>query len=165
MTRTLRAAAGLALVYVLTLASADPVDLAIGALLGAVLAGLLRDRLRLGPGGHLRPPLAQRAAWLPVLAGAVLADILHGTWDVALRVLHLRALKRPGLVRVPIAERSERGVAVSALATTLSPGTVLIDIDWERRDLLLHVIDASDPDGVRDRLQRFYDRYQRRVFP
>ena len=62
MTRRLRSTAGLALVYVLTIASADPVDLAIGALLGAVLAGLLRDRLRLGPGGYLRPPLAQRAA-------------------------------------------------------------------------------------------------------
>jgi multicomponent K+:H+ antiporter subunit E/multicomponent Na+:H+ antiporter subunit E len=80
-------------------------------------------------------------------------------------VLHLRRLEQPGLVRIPIGERSERGVAVSALATTLSPGTVLVDVDWERRDLLLHVIDASDPDAVRARLQRFYDRFQRRVFP
>jgi multicomponent K+:H+ antiporter subunit E/multicomponent Na+:H+ antiporter subunit E len=42
---------------------------------------------------------------------------------------------------------------------------VLVDVDWVRRDLVVHVIDASDPDGVRQRLQRFYDRYQRRVFP
>jgi multisubunit Na+/H+ antiporter MnhE subunit len=49
--------------------------------------------------------------------------------------------------------------------TTLSPGSVLVDIDWQRRDMLLHVIDASDPDAVRADLERFYDRYQRRVFP
>jgi multisubunit Na+/H+ antiporter MnhF subunit len=38
---------------------------------------------------------------------------------------------------------------VTALAASLSPGSVLVDIDWDRRDLLMHVIDASDPDGVR----------------
>ena len=164
MTRTLAATAAFALVYVLTLTSADPVDVAVGAGLGAALAGLLGRRLPPVPRGDV-PPLAERLAWWPAFAGAVLADVVRGTWDVALRVLHMRALARPGLVRVPMGQRSERGVAVSALATTLSPGSVLIDVDWERRDLLLHVIDASDPDAVRARLQRFYDRYQRRVFP
>ena len=31
--------------------------------------------------------------------------------------------------------------------------------------MLFHVIDASDPDAVRAQLDRFYQRYQRRVFP
>jgi multisubunit Na+/H+ antiporter MnhE subunit len=164
MTAVARGAAGLAAVYCLTLVSADPADVAVGAALGGALSWLLGRRLRLGPGGR-RPPLASRIAWFPVLAGAVLADVLQGTWEVALRVLHLRPLRRPGIVRVPIGDRSERGVAVSALATTLSPGSVLVEVDHERGDLLLHVIDASEPDAVRARLQRFYDRYQRRVFP
>jgi multicomponent K+:H+ antiporter subunit E/multicomponent Na+:H+ antiporter subunit E len=133
-------------------------------LLGALLAAPLGRRLRLAPGGDL-PSLGTRVVWLPVFAGAVLADVVLGTWDVALRVVGVRGLEQPGVVRVPIGERSERGVAVSALVTTLSPGSVLVDVDWERRDLVLHVIDASDPDGVRDRHQRFYGRYQRRVIP
>jgi multisubunit Na+/H+ antiporter MnhE subunit len=158
------AAAALALIYVLTLASADPVDVAMGAVIAGVLVALLARRLRLQPGGDL-PPMAERVLWFPLFLGAVLVDIAVGTWDMALRVLHLRRVEHPGLVRVPIGARSERGVAVSALATTLSPGTVLIDVDWENRHMLLHVIDAADPDDVRARLQRFYDRYQRRVFP
>jgi multicomponent K+:H+ antiporter subunit E/multicomponent Na+:H+ antiporter subunit E len=100
-----------------------------------------------------------------VFTAAVLADVAGGTWDVSLRVMHVRPVRRPGFIRVPLGPRSDRGAAVSALVTTLSPGTVLVDIDWERRDLLLHVIDASDPDALRARHQRFYDRYQRRVFP
>jgi multicomponent K+:H+ antiporter subunit E/multicomponent Na+:H+ antiporter subunit E len=155
---------GLGSVFALTLASADPVDLTLGTLVGGALLLALGDRLRLGPAGPL-PPFAQRVVWFPVFAGAIVADVVQGTWEVALRVLHARRLEQPGLVRIPIGERSERGVAVSALATTLSPGTVLVDVDWERRDLLLHVIDASDPDAVRARLQRFYDRFQRKVFP
>ena len=163
MTRV-ASALGLGVLYVLTLASHDPVDLVTGVLLGTVLVILLGARLRLAPDPGAATP-AQRVVWFLPFVGAVLADILQGTWDVALRVLHLRHLERPGLVRIPIGERTAHGVAVSALATTLSPGTVLIDVDWERGDLLLHVIDASDPDQVRERLQRFYERYQRRVFP
>lgn len=155
---------GLGGIFLLTLASTDPVDLLLGVALGWALLVALHGRLRLGPTGEL-PPLGRRLLWFPAFAAAVAADVVHGTWDVALRVLHVRPLERPGIVRVPIGDRSERGVGVSALATTLSPGTVLVDVDWERHDLLLHVIDASDPDEVRARLHRFYHRYQRRVFP
>ncbi len=164
MTRALRAAAGLAVVFLLTLASTDPVDVVLGLALGLVLALGLGDRLRPRTGAAV-PPAAGRALWLPVYAAAVAWDVVAGTWDVALRVLHLRPVDAPGFVRVPIGERSERGVAVSALTSTLSPGSVLVDVDWERRELLLHVIDASDPDAIRADLQRHYDRYQRRVFP
>jgi len=66
---------------------------------------------------------------------------------------------------VPIGERTTSGVAVSALTTTMSPGEVLVDIDWERGVMLIHVLDARDPDAVRARHLRFYERYQRRVFP
>jgi multisubunit Na+/H+ antiporter MnhE subunit len=163
MTR-LASALALGVLYVLTLVSGDPIDLAIGVLLGTMLVMRLGGRLRLAPDPGVVTP-AQRIVWFVPFVAAVLADIIQGTWDVALRVLHLRRLERPGVVRIPIGERSEHGVAVASLATTLSPGSVLIDVDWERRDLVLHVIDASDPDQVRERLQRFYDRYQRRVFP
>lgn len=164
MIRILRGAAGLSAVYAMALASADPVDLLTGALLGALLIAWLERRLPATFDAPV-PPVVDQVLWFPVFAGAVLVDIVVGTWDVALRVLHLRRLERPGIVRVPIGGRSDRGVAASALATTLSPGSVLVDVDWVRRDLVIHVIDAADPDGVRRRHQRFYDRYQRRVFP
>jgi multicomponent Na+:H+ antiporter subunit E len=154
----------LTLIWSLTLASFDPVDLLVGASLSTVLTAFLGDRLVEAPTGR-EGPMLRRILWFPVFVAAVFADIGRGTWDVALRVLHLRPLERPGIVAVPIGERSHRGVAVSALATTLSPGTVLIDIDWDREVMLLHVIDASDPDGVRAREQGFYERFQRRVFP
>ncbi len=162
--RVLGSALGSGLLYGLTLASADPVDLVTGGALGALLAALLDGRLR-PPRGAATLPLGSRLAGFPPLVGAILVDIVRGTWDVALRVVHLRALEHPGLVRVPIGDRTERGVAVSALATTLSPGSVLVEVDRERAEMVLHLIDASDPDAARARLQHFYDRYQRRVFP
>jgi multicomponent Na+:H+ antiporter subunit E len=164
MTHVLTAAFGCGLLYALTLASTDPIDFGTGAVLGGALVwvfGRSLQRTVTGP----RPPLWRRIAWFPVFAGAIVADAVVGTWDVALRVLGVRSFDAQGFVRVPIGERSERGLAVSALTITLSPGSVLIDVDPERGEMLFHEIDASDPDAVRARYQRFYDRYQRRVFP
>jgi multisubunit Na+/H+ antiporter MnhE subunit len=165
--------AGLCGVYVLTLASAHPLDLLAGALLGAALVAVTRAPApREAPSldgrpwaAHPTPPLAVRVAAFPLFAYGLLADIARGTWDVALRVVHLRPIEHPGIVRIPVGERTPLGVAVSALATTLSPGTVFIDLDEEAGVMLLHVIDAADPDRVRADHLRFYERYQRRVFP
>lgn len=154
----------LAAAYLLTLASADPLDvLAAVAISVAVIAGLHRFLLA-GPALGLRE-VAARAVRLPAFALVVLREIVVGTWQVALVVSGVRQLGQPGIVRIPIGERTPNGVAVTALAITLSPGELLVDVDWDRRVMLIHVIDASDPDAIRDRYERIYEHYQRRVFP
>lgn len=163
MTHVVTAALAAGLLYALTLGSTDPVDFGTGALLGGALVWLLGRRLG-GPSGP-KPILWRRLVWFPVFAGAVFVDAIADTWDVALRVLHVRSVGHQGFVRVPVGDRSERGVAVSALVMTLSPGAVLIDVDADRGEMLFHVMDASDPDAWRARQARLYDRYQRRVFP
>jgi multisubunit Na+/H+ antiporter MnhE subunit len=94
---------------------------------------------------------------------AIVWDVVKGTWEVALVVLHLRPLVRPGIVKVPIGERTPTGVAVTALVTTLSPGALLVEANDEF--MLLHVINASDPGAVRKDREDFYQRYQKKVFP
>ena len=153
----------LAAVYLLALGSFHPFDRALGLLLAAGLSFGLRGGLERPQGEG--PPLAARLAAAPALLAALLAEIARGTWDVALRVLHLRPVEHPGIVLVPIGERTELGVAVTGLLVGLSPGSLLLDVDEGRRAMLFHVIDASDPDAVRAQIDGFYHRYQRRVFP
>lgn len=164
MSRFLLALALLVLVYALVLASVEPWDLAFGALFGGVLLWSSR-RFVFADGGRPGGPLPPRLLAFVPFAAAVVWAILKGTWDVALVVLHVRPLVHPGIVAVPIGERSRLGVVVATLETSLSPGSVLVDIDWERRIMLIHFIDASDPDKIRAEQHRFYERYQRRVFP
>ena len=150
--------------YLLTLASLDPLDIAAAVVISVVvLAGLRAFLLQapaLGAG-----EVARRALHLPAFALVILREISVGTWQVAAIVAGLRPLARPGIVQVPIGERTPNGVAVTALAITLSPGELLVDVDWSRRVMLIHVIDAGDPDGIRERYARVYERYQRAVFP
>jgi multicomponent Na+:H+ antiporter subunit E len=156
--------AALTAVYLLSLGSADPLDAAAGIVLAAAVSAGLRGRLE-QPQELGLPSLAARAVAFPALLAALLADIARGTWEVALRVLHLRPLESPGIVLVPIGERTQLGVAVTGLLVGLSPGSLLLEVDTERQAMLFHVIDARDPDAVRDQIERFYHRHQRRVFP
>jgi multisubunit Na+/H+ antiporter MnhE subunit len=133
-----------------------------------LLAGLLLwagRRSPFGTRGTPLPHLPRRVVAFVPFTGAVLRDVVVGTWTVILVALHLRPLVQPGIVAVPIEGRTPTGVAVSALATTLSPGTFLVDVDWEQGMMLFHVLDARDPDAVRRMQQGLYARYQRHVFP
>jgi multicomponent Na+:H+ antiporter subunit E len=164
VTRVATAVVLVAAVYLLALASLDPVDVATAFVMASILLFALR-RFLLGRPGEPGPGLLARIVAFPLFAAAVIRDMTVGTWDVALIVLHLRPLRSPGIVAIPFGERTQVGAAVSALVATISPGELLVDIDRERRVMLLHVIDATDPDEVRRRHQVFYERFQRRVFP
>lgn len=154
----------LTLVYALVLASFHPWDLALGAVLSGVLLFAFRGYIFGGKPAPLPGLLGRMLAFWPFVF-AVLRDTIVGTWQVTQVTLHLKPLQKPGVVAVPIGERTPVGVAVSALVTTISPGAVLIDVDWGKGVMLIHTIDAADPEEVRRAHEQFYQIYQRRVFP
>jgi multicomponent Na+:H+ antiporter subunit E len=167
--RYLLAAGLLTLTYAFVLASFDPWDLLLGGVLSAALLFVFGNSVfgepASGQGRVQGPGLLGRVAAFGPFAAAVVWAIIEGTWEVTLVTLHLRELERPGVVAVPVGERTPTGVAVSALVTTLSPGTFLVDVDEDRGVMLIHAINAGDPDAVREAHQQFYRRYQRKVFP
>lgn len=164
MTRMLFSLVAATLIYAMTLASFHPWDLAIGALASGSLLLMFRSFL-FSAEPLPAPDFARRMIMFLPFAGMVVSDIVRGTWHVALVVLHLRPLNHPGIVAVPIAARTRLGVAVTGLASTLSPGSFLVDVDWEHDVMYFHLLEAADPDQIRAQYQRSYDRYQRHVFP
>ena len=164
MLRYIGTIALLTVTYTFALASSDPWDILFGLLLSVALVALFGPFLR-GDAAAKAPLQPKRLIAFFPFAGAVLRDIIIGTWTVLRIVLHPRPRNRPGIISVPLGDRTRGGVAISALAMSLSPGSSLIAIDWDKRIMLLHLLDATDPDAARAELQRFYDRYQRAVFP
>ncbi len=167
--RYVLAVMALTLVYALALASFHPWDLLIGAFLSAALLFSFR-RIAFETDSDAEPArrrlrlLRRVVAFVPFCL-AVFRDILVGTWEVVLVVLHLRPLESSGIVAVSIEDRTPTGVAVWALVTGLPPGSFFVDVDRGRGVALIHVIDARDPEAIREQHQDFYRRYQRKVFP
>ncbi|MBB5014403.1 Na+/H+ antiporter subunit E [Rehaibacterium terrae] len=71
----------------------------------------------------------------------------------------------PGLVRMRYAGLSDTGVALLGCMITLTPGTTVIDIDNQRRELLIHLLDDSDPAAVVANVRRSFETPLRRLFP
>lgn len=92
----------------------------------------------------------------PVLFWFLLIDILKGTYQIITITVGLRPLVQPGIVKIPIGNHSPTGVGPVGFFVTLSPGSFLVDIDWEEYVMLVHVIDATDPDAVRKDAEKYY---------
>jgi multisubunit Na+/H+ antiporter MnhE subunit len=153
---------GLASVYLLVLTSVAPGDILVGVLLaaGIVAVGLSVRRPDPPPAGT--SPL-RRLAGVPALLGGTVVDMARASWQVARCCLHGR-LPAPGLVSIPIGPRAGSATAW-AVRVGLSPDTIVVEADEQRGELLLHVLDARDPDAVRREQLDSYERRQRRVFP
>ena len=158
MRRVILEAIGFMGVYLLVMTSARPGDAAAGLLLGLVLAVALRPRLsRRQPA---TPTLTGLLALGPVLARTAI-EMARGSWQTVR--FCLRGSGTPGFVEIPRSGRSRHAVALWGVLTGEAPDEVPVDIDEERDVLIVHLVDASDPDAVRERHRRAYERAQRKV--
>ncbi|RKG64012.1 cation transporter [Corallococcus sp. CA054B] len=162
--RTLVHMLSLALLYALMVGSFHPVDLTLGAVLALGV-------MRLFPLAILPPVLTAREQWrrtlyLPRFGWALVVLVTRSCVHV-LKIIFgpMDRADLAGVVEVPMGERTPRGVQVSSWAMSLAPGTVLLELDWERRVMRMHALDASDPDKLIRQQDNFYQRYQRAVFP
>jgi multicomponent Na+:H+ antiporter subunit E len=145
-------------VYLLVLTSAQPGDVLVGLALGVLLAVALRPRLP--SRGPATPRLAGLVALGPVLVRTAV-EMALGSWRTARFCLGRGG--RPGFVEIPRGGRSRHGVALWGVLTGEAPDEVPVDIDEERDVLIVHLVDASEPDAVRDRHRRAWESAQRKV--
>ena len=157
MTGILLRTAGLVAIYLLVLTSAMPGDVLIGALLALPIAVALRPRR---PGRAAGPVLRRLWAAAGVLAQTA-SEMVRGSWRVARYCLGGEG--SPGLVEIPEGDRSRHSVALWGLLTGEAPDEIPVDVDEQRRVLIVHLVDAGDPAAVRARHARTHERRLRRV--
>jgi multisubunit Na+/H+ antiporter MnhE subunit len=147
---------GLAAIYLLVLTSLDPYDIAAGLLLGLVVSIALRTRGADGAGVGLT---GGPRAIIEAMA-ATAREMVLGSWRVVCFCLRPGSAT-PGFVEVPRDGRTRSDLALWGLLTGEAPDEVPVDIDEERDVLLVHLVDARDPDAVRARHHRAHERMER----
>lgn len=130
-------------------------SLAPAHLLWAVILGLVLPWLAHGfIGEGLRP----RAPLVALRLGlTVLWDIIVANLTVARIVLDPRREPRPAWIRVPYSLTDPRAVMLLATIITNTPGTVSCLVDEKRREILVHALDAPEPQAVIDDILRRYE--------
>jgi multisubunit Na+/H+ antiporter MnhE subunit len=146
-------------IYLLVLTSTKPGDALFGLLLGVVLAVALRPRAA-GARGTRVPALGVVLALGSVLATTA-AEMVRGSVRTARFCLGRGG--RPGFVEIPRDGRSRHAVALWGVLTGEAPDEVPVDVDEERDVLIVHLIDAGDPDAVRERHRRAWEQAQSKV--
>lgn len=98
--------------------------------------------------------------------------ILIVLWDIAvanvvvagLILFRRNADLRPNWVCIPLELRTPEAITVLAGTITLTPGTVSSDLSSGGHNLLVHCLNAPDPDAVRDAIKRRYERRLMEIF-
>ncbi|MCV2888952.1 Na+/H+ antiporter subunit E [Ruegeria aquimaris] len=95
----------------------------------------------------------------------VLWDIVVANFTVARIILFKRdADRQPNWVCIPLELRSPEAITVLAGTITMTPGTVSCDLSAQGHNLLVHCLDAPDPDAVRDEIKHRYERRLKEIF-
>ncbi len=86
--------------------------------------------------------------------------------DVIRRALSPRMPINPGIVRVPYRVESDYAEALVACSITNTPGTVVVDLDKDRRIFYVHWIDVKTPEPEKARLEisELFERYAKKIF-
>ena len=113
------------------------------------------------------------AVWWPdrpqgFRVGKMLSYSLIVVWDIIVANIQVawiiltksNAKMKPAWVEVPLDLRQPEAITILAGTITLTPGTVSADLSNEGQSLLVHALDAPDPNAVRDEIK---DRYERRL--
>lgn len=117
------------------------------------------------------------AVWWPdrpggLRLGKALSYIMLVMWDIIVANIHVawiiltksNAQMQPAWVEVPLDLKTPEAITVLAGTITLTPGTVSADLSNEGHSLLVHALDAPDPDAVRDEIKERYERRLKEIF-
>jgi multisubunit Na+/H+ antiporter MnhE subunit len=149
--------------YLLIVSSTKIGDIATGAVLAALVVAVGRRHRRTSAPTSARATL-RRLAGVPALIGGTFVDVVTGSAQV-IRCCLLRP-PDPGLVWLPTGPTtSPASFAAWGIRLGITPNTVVVDVDEERGAVLVHVLDARDPETVRDEQLASYRSRQQRVFP
>lgn len=138
-------------------------DVSLGGIVMGVILGIAIPKIT-SPYWPDRPRLRRpfRIAEYILLA---IWDIIVANVVVAKLILFKRnADMSPAWITVPLDLRTPEAITVLAGTITLTPGTVSAEFSADGRELLVHALDAPDPDAVRDEIKTRYERRLKEIF-
>ena len=86
----------------------------------------------------------KRLQAMVILVWRFASAMLLSAWTTSVTILIASDAPRRGFARLDYADLNQPGVMFLAAMVTLTPGTSTVDIDTDRHELLLHVLDSED---------------------
>jgi len=94
----------------------------------------------------------------------LIVDIVRGSFHVAWLILRGPSRLRPAFVEIPLALGTDLAISLLANTISLTPGTVSAWLSADRRTLVVHTLDTSDPAALVATIKRRYEQPLKRIF-
>ena len=109
--------------------------------------------------------MIKRVVTLLWLILVFLWQIVTSGLSTAWQILRPGTPPNPGFLWIRFSGLSPVGAALLGSLVTLTPGTTTLDIDLERGEMLVHLLDSSDPEGDAREIKRRFETPIQRIFP
>ncbi|PRD52628.1 Na+/H+ antiporter subunit E [Sphingobacterium gobiense] len=76
-----------------------------------------------------------------------LYEILKANVQVAFDVITPKYFFKPGIVKYPMAAKTDFEITLLTTMISLTPGTLIVDISDDKKTIYIHVMYLSDPDA------------------
>ncbi|NJN18475.1 MAG: cation transporter [Oscillochloris sp.] len=161
----------LALAWVMVIGSFGPADWIVGLLFGFFVLMVswraffnepfsFKSYIR----ASSRNPLITAWRWIAfIIFGFV--EIVKSNIAVAKAVLSPQLKLDPGIIAIPLDLKSDAGITTLANLTTLTPGTVTLDVSSDRKTLYIHAFSVGDPETLRRETKAAFERRVLELFP
>lgn len=107
------------------------------------------------------------ARWMTALGLALvfLAEVVRGGLGTAWRIVSPHRRPQPRVLRMRCPGLDDHGLVAMASLVCLTPGSTVVDIETAGRALVLHALDAADPDALVAELRARFEAPLLRLFP
>jgi multicomponent Na+:H+ antiporter subunit E len=125
------------------------------ALLGLLLSILALTLVRFQLG---KPLAVRRPGKVLALTGLFILELIKSAWRVFVLVLKPRMDVKPGIILYPLRVKTDFEIALLSNLITLTPGTLTVDVTPDRSRLIIHALDAADPEAIRADIANGFER-------
>lgn len=137
-------------VWVALTGSVSPGNIVLGLAISALCLWLLRHELA-------KPAIRPTWGVFPLFL-SFLKELAISAYTVARTVLSPRMPIDPALIEYPLRLTRDFEITLLSNLITLTPGTMTVDVSTDRKTLLIHVLDASDPEAVIASIRNGFER-------
>jgi multisubunit Na+/H+ antiporter MnhE subunit len=95
-----------------------------------------------------------RTRALLMLLTNLLQELILSGWSTARVILAPRGQVQPGFARLDYGDLGPDAASLLGVLVTLTPGTTSLEIDTERHEIRLHILDASQSEATLAAIQR-----------
>lgn len=85
-----------------------------------------------------------------------IGELLKANVAVLAAVFGSKSRVKPGIIAMPIELEKDFDIVALSNMITLTPGTITVEVSRDRKTLYIHALDASDPQGVIDGINKTF---------